>query len=97
MKVTSFIDKLFQFFLPSQCQCCERFLEEGKKGICPECLSQIRWLEPPFCSVCGAPFSSREVESHPCGACVTKEKYFTMARSLGYYEGLLQEAIHQWK
>jgi ComF family protein len=28
---------------------------------------------------------------------VTKRKYFTMARALGYYEGSLQEAIHQWK
>jgi ComF family protein len=28
---------------------------------------------------------------------MTKKKYFTMARALGYYEGPLQEAIHQWK
>jgi ComF family protein len=61
------------------------------------CLSEIRWIEPPFCSICGIPFISKEVESHPCGACVTHRKYFTMARSLGVYEGSLQEAIHHWK
>jgi ComF family protein len=92
-----FIERLFQFFLPLQCHCCEKFLEEREKGICPDCLSKIHWIEPPFCSVCGTPFASKEVGNHPCGGCVTKRKYFTMARALGYYEGSLQEAIHQWK
>ena len=58
---------------------------------------KIRWIEPPFCSLCGVPFTSRESESHPCGACLTHKKYFTMARALGAYEGSLQEAIHRWK
>jgi ComF family protein len=87
----------FQFFLPPQCPCCERFSEEGKQGFCSNCLSQIRWIEPPFCSICGIPFISREVETHPCGACVTHRKYFTIARALGAFEGSLQEAIHRWK
>jgi len=42
------------------------------------------------------PFS-KEIENHPCGACTTHRKYFTMARALGAYEGSLQEAIHRWK
>jgi ComF family protein len=88
---------LFQFFLPPQCPCCERFLEEGQQGFCSNCLSEIRWIEPPFCSICGIPFISKEVEDHPCGACVTQRKYFTMARALGTYKGSLQVAIHRWK
>jgi ComF family protein len=92
-----FPSTLFQFFLPPQCPCCEKFLEEGQQGLCSNCLSEIRWIEPPFCSICGIPFISKEVESHPCGACVTHRKYFTMARALGAYEGSLQEAIHRWK
>ena len=91
------IERLFQFILPSQCPCCETYLEEGRKGICPDCFSKIRWIAPPFCSICGMPFVSTEVENHPCGACVKKTKYFTMARALGYYEGPLQETIHRWK
>jgi len=58
---------------------------------------EIRWIEPPFCSVCGTPFLSGEVDSHPCGACLLKKRYFKTARALGSYEGPLQEAIHQWK
>lgn len=92
-----FIERLLQFFLPPQCPCCETFLEEGEKGVCPDCLSKIHWIEPPFCSVCGAPFISKEISNHPCGACLRKRKYFTMARALGYYEGPLREAIHRWK
>jgi len=87
----------FQFFLPPQCPCCEKFLEEGQQGFCSKCLSEIHWIESPYCSVCGIPFISKEVESHPCGVCVTHRKYFTMARALGTYEGSLQEAIHHWK
>lgn len=92
-----FRSTVFQFFLPPQCPCCERFSEEGKQGFCSNCLSQIRWIEPPFCSICGIPFISREVETHPCGACVTHRKYFTIARALGAFEGSFQEAIHRWK
>jgi len=92
-----FAEKLFQFFLPPQCPCCEKFLEEGQQGICPDCLAEIHWIEPPFCSVCGITFPSNEVENHPCGACISKRKYFTMARALGGYDGSLQEAIHRWK
>ena len=87
----------FQFFLPPQCPCCGEFLEEGQQGFCSNCLSEIRWIEPPFCSVCGIPFISGEVESHPCGACVIHRKYFTMARALGAFDGSLQTAIHRWK
>jgi len=72
-------------------------MEEGQQGFCSNCLSEIHWIESPYCSVCGIPFISKEVESHPCGACVTHRKYFTMARALGTYEGSLQEAIHHWK
>jgi ComF family protein len=87
----------FQFFLPPQCPCCGKFLEEGQQGFCSNCLSEIRWIEPPFCSICGIPFISGEVENHPCGACVTHRKYFTIARALGAFEGSLQAAIHRWK
>jgi ComF family protein len=92
-----FLERLLQFFLPSQCYCCQKFLDEGQQGLCSSCFSGIRWIEPPFCSVCGIPFVSAEIESHCCGHCLTKRKYFTMGRALGYYEGSLREAIHRWK
>ncbi len=93
----SIIRKLFQFLLPPQCNCCERFLDEGQDAICPDCFSEIHWIGPPFCSICGTPFISEEDKLHPCGRCLTKGRYFTTARALGVYDGSLQEAIHRWK
>ena len=96
-RIMKFRSTLFQFFLPPQCPCCEKFLEEGQQGVCSNCLSEIRWIVPPFCSICGIPFISKEIEGHPCGACMTHRKYFTIARALGAFEGSLQEAIYRWK
>jgi ComF family protein len=93
----SWFEKLAQFLLPSQCSCCGQFLKEEQKGICPACLSGVRWITPPFCSICGTPFLSSDAPNHPCGACLKKNRNFTEARALGYYEGTLQEAIHRWK
>jgi len=93
----SIAERLFQFFIPSQCPCCKKVLREEQKGLCSDCFSEIRWIKPPFCSICGTPFVSEEVGNHPCGACLTKRRHFAMARALGYYEGSLQEAIHRWK
>jgi ComF family protein len=92
-----FLRSLFQFFLPSQCYCCERFLQEGRQGLCSDCLSAIHWIAPPFCTRCGIPFVSQEARSHLCGICSEKHRYFTIARALGFYEGPLREAIHRWK
>ena len=97
MGMRFFIERLLQFLLPPQCPCCKKFLDEGQQRVCADCLSQIRRIQPPFCSVCGTPFVSKEVGSHLCGGCVAGEKYFTTARALGFYEGFLQEAIRQWK
>jgi ComF family protein len=92
-----FLERLFQFFLPHPCPCCEKFLTEGSSGICSDCLAEIHWVEPPFCTVCGTPFLSKVGEAHACGSCLVKKRYFTTARALGYYEGPLQQAIHRWK
>lgn len=91
------LERLLQFLLPSQCYCCGKFLEESQQGICQDCLSKIRWIEPPLCTLCGVPFLSTEIKNHFCGACLTGRKYFTMARALGVYEGTFREAIHRWK
>ncbi len=92
-----FPSTLFQFLLPPQCPCCGKFLDGGQPGFCSTCLSEIRWIEPPFCSICGIPFISKEAGNHPCAACATHPKYFTIARALGVFEGSLQTAIHRWK
>lgn len=91
------VKSLLQWILPSQCYGCETLLEEGQSGFCPTCLSKLRWIEPPFCTRCGVPFPSRVGENHLCGDCLTRKRYFTIARAIGYYEGSLREVLHRWK
>lgn len=93
----SSLQNLLHFLVPYQCPCCKKFLGEKERGICASCLSEIRWIEPPFCSVCGVPFVSSQVENHPCGSCTLRKRAFHMARALGYYEGTLRLAIQKWK
>ncbi len=92
-----FRSAVFQFVLPPQCPCCGKFLEENQQGFCSTCLSEIHWIRPPFCSICGTPFISGEIQNHPCSACTIHRRYFTIARALGAFEGSLQAAIHRWK
>ncbi len=92
-----YLQTLLHFLVPYPCPCCKKFLDEKEKGICSSCLSKIRWIEPPFCSVCGMPFPSPELENHTCGSCLLRKRPFHRARALGYYEGTLRLAIHQWK
>lgn len=92
-----YLQKLLHFLIPYPCPCCKKFLGENERGICSSCLSAIRWIEPPFCSVCGVPFISSRAGNHFCGPCTLRKRSFHMARALGYYEGTLRLAIHQWK
>jgi len=92
-----FLETLFQFFFPPQCYCCKTFLPEGQRGLCSNCLSGIRWIKPPLCTKCGIPFLSQGEKNHLCGSCLDQDRFFTMSRALGYYEGPFREAIHRWK
>ena len=70
---------------------------EQESGICPHCLSQMKYIESPHCNRCGKPFHSEIVADHLCGECLTRKKYLRCARSVGYYDGVLRKAIHLLK
>lgn len=71
---------------------------EEKLRICPECLSQISFIESPICPCCGLPFINYEGADHLCGECSTSSKqFFSVARSVGKFETSLLDVIHQFK
>ncbi|HCY19026.1 MAG TPA: amidophosphoribosyltransferase [Deltaproteobacteria bacterium] len=43
------------------------------------------------------PFISQEAEDHLCGTCIKKRRPFSIARSIGIYEGVLLEAVQRLK
>jgi len=97
----SWWDAFLSLLYPSPCRVCQGPLVSPRSLICGNCWDRIRLIEPPFCPRCGIPFPGGEKEIVPsdfqCGDCRRQEPPFYQARSLGYYEGTLREAIHLFK
>jgi ComF family protein len=93
-----FLKSIIDFIFPSICYICKTpFNSEKEIGICPHCLSQMKYIESPLCSRCGKPFYSEMLTDHLCGDCLTGKRYFSRARAVGYYDGILRQAIHLLK
>jgi len=94
----SFLKSVIDVIYPPRCSLCGVFMKNGpESGMCPICLSQIKYIASPLCNRCGKPFHSEIVTDHLCGECLTSEKYLRRARSVGYYDGMLRKAIHLFK
>lgn len=86
------------FIFPPTCVVCGKpFSTEKEIGMCPRCISQIKYIESPQCSQCGKPFYSEVSADHYCGDCLTQKRYFHRARAMGCYDGILRKAIHLLK
>ncbi|OGP10876.1 MAG: hypothetical protein A3G39_07230 [Deltaproteobacteria bacterium RIFCSPLOWO2_12_FULL_43_16] len=81
--------------LPPICPICAQGAEDGR--FCQRCFDSIRFIKSPICSCCGTPFVAEESEDHLCGVCIKTKRPFSKARSIGFYEGNLLEAIHRFK
>ncbi|MDI6781920.1 MAG: ComF family protein [bacterium] len=91
---------LFNLIFPAECSLCSNPLETiRERYICSDCLNKIKPLELPVCEKCGKPLvSSFNLVQHPlCHECHTMERYFTSARAVGTYEGVLKKAIWLFK
>jgi ComF family protein len=92
--LTGIADLIF----PPRCAACDALLQEhGPLPFCPSCLAGIRFIRSPLCPRCGTPFPGAEGEDHLCGDCLTRERPYALARSVGRYEGTLLAAIHRFK
>lgn len=85
------------FIFPPICSICGAPFDSEEIGMCPYCLSQIKYIGSPFCSLCGRPFCSEVVTDHLCGDCLTRKRHFNKARAVGYYDGVLRKATHLLK
>ncbi|TFG93389.1 MAG: ComF family protein [Syntrophobacterales bacterium] len=91
--VSGFADMLF----PEQCPTCGTALFGGGDFFCSDCLSTVRFTTPPQCTSCGIPFTTTQGADHLCEECILSTPPFSVARSLGLYEGALLDAIHLFK
>ena len=96
--MTPFWQALIDFLFPPKCLLCGESLGElPDDHPCPLCFSRIKFFSHPRCPRCGLGFGDTPGEDHLCSPCLTEERYFTRARAIGPYEGLMVEAISRFK
>ena len=94
--------RFLDLVLPSSCAYCSSLIGDSSVPFfCSACWSDFSVLPGPFCPSCGRPFGSPEAlvhsPTHECHACRMQPPRFDQALSVGYFEGSLREAIHQFK
>ncbi len=93
---------VLDFILPTFCAYCgDRLGDSSVPYFCSSCWNDFTLIQEPVCSCCGKPFESPEAlthsPDHECGACRREHPFFDQSLSVGYFEGSLREAIHQFK
>lgn len=82
---------VLNFVFPPRCGGCDRRLPQNTRSrLCAECLSRIRLIHDPLCSICGIPFEGA-AESHLCGRCATHKPHFRRARAIASYRAAEDE------
>jgi ComF family protein len=97
-----FLKRLLHIVLPTECRVCgNSTAAEDQPFFCNRCWTGIRPISPPVCPCCGSPFASPVAlaysPEHLCGACRENPPAFDSARAVGYYQGVLVEAIRLFK
>ena len=88
---------------PAFCRRCDaRILTEENLYYCPQCWSEIRLIERPYCSVCGKPHDKAagftERDNFPCADCATiKRRPYGRMYAATVYDDLVKEAILLFK
>jgi ComF family protein len=93
---------ILDFLLPSPCSYCHEPVGDSRvPHFCATCWDDFDPIFGPVCTLCGKPFDSPETLSYSpafqCSSCRTSPPLFDQALSVGYFEGPLREAIHQFK
>ena len=94
--------RVLDIIFPSSCSFCKSPLGDSSiPYFCSSCWTDFALLAGPVCPRCGRLFGSPEALSHnpefECGACRKDPPRFDQSLSIGYFEGPLREAIHQFK
>lgn len=94
--------QLLDFILPTSCSYCRSPVGDSPVPyFCTSCWSDFTPIHDSVCRRCGKPFDSPVALSHSpgheCGTCRLNPPLFDQALAIGYFEGALREAVHQFK
>jgi ComF family protein len=65
--------------------------------ICPACLGNVKWIEPPCCRQCGLPFDGEVTGSFVCGYCQDLKFHFSRAVCACRADGVVRDSILRFK
>jgi len=84
---------------PARCPLCQEPLPAaGAAGFCLHCSETIKPINEPVCRVCGRALTGiSDPPGQVCGFCEHRPPEFDLARSYGFYDGALGEAIRAFK
>ncbi len=86
------------FVYPENCQLCGAARATPAEGfVCSDCRNQVRFIEAPFCSRCGCPFSGAITTPFECANCREMHWQFRFARSAVVAGDKLLDVIHRYK
>jgi ComF family protein len=94
--MNSIISTATSLIFPPVCPLCQQDMKNQEQGFCSDCLEEMIKIELRKCPLCGAPFFDESLP-HLCGDCIRQKPPFQRARSWGLYEGVLAEALRQFK
>ena len=77
------------------CRACSAGVDEG--FVCAACRKRFRFVEHPFCDVCGSPFEGEGLSAFRCGNCDHARYIFQAARSAVVVNEFSLEVIHHYK
>jgi len=87
-------EEVVELAFPPRCGVCNTL---GAEALCDACLSQVEWLEEPYCVCCGRPLMPSAEASVLCGQCRQKPPETAGARSVGLHTGMLRQAVLRMK
>lgn len=77
------------------CRACSAGVDEG--FVCAACRKRFRFVEHPFCDVCGSPFAGEGLSAFRCGNCQQARYIFQAARAAVVVNEFSLEVIHRYK
>ena len=94
MGIVSRLRLVSGIFFQNGCIVCGR---TTSSAVCTDCSNSIRYIQQPYCTKCGQPFTTHSGISHVCYDCIKGKNKFTLSRAVFEYNGAIVKLIHRFK
>lgn len=92
------LDLLVRVLLAPACAACDAPLDHPLQSpVCGACWRSIHAIRAPWCAKCGDALPGWREDRALCARCRRAPRQFSLARSVGLYDGALREIVHAFK